>query len=781
MNALGSVIKLNNFIADLFGFLFDKIFTPITNFINDLIGTVLNWLIIGIYQLIIVSLSRIVDALEMIFYILAGIESPVYINKSVETTNFNISNNLLLDLLFNPQVMTILLRLAILSIFLLIIFTFIAIIKAEYSYDGKTVSKMSIVGKSLKALMSFIFVPIMALFGVFASSMLLQSLNEATKDGSSSTIGTQIVIASAYSSNRVRENDKYFRAMVNDELNDMGVFIKEASGTADNTTREVIATTIDIAFKSKMSVFPNDERERFKGDKTGGAFGRGVESFDVFLFDMEEHFDSKYTKENENGGYANFAFDIGDPYLMFYYYNLWNFNYIVALGSLLIVAWIFIKIMLGLCKRIFEVMMLFLAAPIAISMMPLDNGSALKNWKERFIGRVAMVFAPVVIMNLFLFLLGWISNIDILTTVLTALSGGVAPERVVEINGFQVAMMAAIISPQVAIIIMLAQNILSVLFIIAGAKLVEESSGWISEIFGFKGNNVVSDGQGILSSAARTVAMGKRLGIGKHAKDVMAKGNKDAGSAAAAAKLAAGAEGAAGAKSGIATAPINEGSRFSRYVKAGAGNMWNKTVAGGKKVLQTGGDILGMTNIGKVAKGGIVAGAKAVKGIGLLGADAAEGLWKGAKAGVKGAKSKISEHNKNVGAKNDLINDSKAQRDKVFAEVAKSNKEAAGKMSNKDMLALGNLYNSQLEEGMSKGLTRESASNNIIASIHSDTKWANKLSKAGVGDVSDIINTASANATKYNEANAKFNADKKAIDEAYKLKTDKKNKKSDKK
>jgi len=562
MSGLSSIIKLNGFLSGILKGFFDIIFKPITDFINNLIGSLLNWLIVLFYQFLVVPIASIIDALQMLFNVLAGVSSPFYVTDSVKTSYFNLDGNLVLDLLFNSHVMGVLTKLAILSLFLLIIFTFIAIIKAEYSYDGKTVPKSKIIGKSLKALFSFLFVPIISLIGIFASSLLLRALDGATNNGNNTTISTQILIASAYSANRVRKNDSYFKNMVEKDLNYMGIFDTGNSDTSSSDNRELLATMIDNAFRNKTVVTPKSNAEKFDPSRQDG-FGKGMNGYDIMFFSHADHFNSKAQAE---GG--KFIFDATDPYLMFYYYNLWEVNYILCIASLIVVAWIFLKIMLGLTKRLFEVMLLFLASPIAISMMPLDDGKAMKSWKEKFIGRVCMVFAPVVIMNLFIFLLGWISNVDVLSTIMTALAGGNTVNITTEqINATIIT--TALISPQVALIIILAQNLLNILFIIAGAKIVEESSGWISKIFGIDGN-LVAEGGAIgknLVDKAKTGIMLANGGAAALAKlGNKGKGPKGGGGGDDGGNDGGGNDGGGagdGPSNGAAAAPINENAKMS--------------------------------------------------------------------------------------------------------------------------------------------------------------------------------------------------------------------------
>lgn len=785
MIGLSSIIKLNSFIGSILKGLFDLIFTPIieavTAIINSFVGSLLNWVIVLFYQFIIVPIASIIDALQMLFKILAGVSSPIYTNSSVQTDYFNLEGNLVLDLLFNEHVMSVLLKLAVLSLFLLVIFTFIAIIKAEYAYDGKTVPKSKIIGKSLKALFSFLFVPAIALIGVFASSFLLQSLDLATRDGNNSTISTQILIASAHSSNRVRTTQGYYENMLAGNLNTMGVIKVSGSSTSSSDTREMLATMIDNAFRQEL-VLDTSKSGKFDHNKRAG-FGSGMNGYDILFFDFDSHFKDTGT----------FTFNAKDPYLMFYYYNLWQFNYILCIGALIVVAWIFLKIMLGLTKRLFEIMLLFLASPVAISMMPLDDGKALKNWKEKFIGRVCMVYAPVIIMNLFIFLLGWISNVDVLSTVLSALSGG----QTVTMSSEQLTatiITTALISPQAALIIILAQNLLNILFIIAGAKIVEESSGWISKIFGIDGNLVAEGGaigKSVVDKVKTGIALangGMRLAakMGNKGKGPKDGGGDDDGNNGGGNNGGAG----DGPSNGVAAKNINENAKMSgKEVQNNNGNFINQR--SGKLGIATGdfGDETKDMNSAKrdttrtgrffksvgtgfknAGMGVLRAGGAALKAVGSTPLGKIASAPVRAAAGVIGFGASVKKDGAKINQAgqdrvNQISNASLEKDTKAFNYKRDLNQLGYDYgVKSDDIQKMGNMYNDFINRGYKEAAAMQMTQNAMNGSM---SKLDDEKQKELVQKASEKVNEAAKIKSDFesavNEANAKFEEQKAKI------------------
>ena len=110
-------------------------------------------------------------------------------------------------------------------------------------------------------------------------------------------------------------------------------------------------------------------------------------------------------------GYTHF--DKNNTALVWYYYDLWSFDYIIALGALVVVTVLLLYLVFGLIKRIFELTILFLvAAPIA-SLMPLDGGNALKKWREKFVAKTIGVYGPIVGLNLFFVILALLQSLEL--------------------------------------------------------------------------------------------------------------------------------------------------------------------------------------------------------------------------------------------------------------------------------------------------------------------------------------------------------------------------------
>ncbi len=98
---------------------------------------------------------------------------------------------------------------------------------------------------------------------------------------------------------------------------------------------------------------------------------------------------------------------------VWYYYDLWNFNFIVGFGSIIICLTIFLNIIMGLMTRLFMCIGLFLIAPPIFGLGPIDaSGKWSKGWTENFLKQVLMAYGAVVGMNIVFLVLPYINQID---------------------------------------------------------------------------------------------------------------------------------------------------------------------------------------------------------------------------------------------------------------------------------------------------------------------------------------------------------------------------------
>lgn len=400
------------------------------------------------------SIASLLDLLQSLLRKLAGLD-VYYVNGQAQSGDIlyefiqgilGINNDSSYSILS-----TIFWSFVIFGVILLILSTIVSIIKAHYNYDANNSHPLKIFYSSLKSFSLIVIVPIVSLLGIMLAQILLQTVDRITTSASSSSIddvfstttvnsetneaqkvsfarekfetGTSstgyetyarydffsygdyttsstfsgmLFNIAAYSCNRVRLGHYSVLTAPGDDLWDnQGVFY-----VSNSSDREALATQIDYAFVNNLKLKNDNAKENnitIDGKESaflGPAFAFGY-SAAVGLQLINVRSFSK--------------FNVGAVY---YYYDLWAFNYLLGFAGIIIAATLLGNIVFGLIARLLQVVALFLVFPALIGIMPLDSGSAFGSWRKQFISDILMAFGAVVGMNIFFSILPFFQTIS---------------------------------------------------------------------------------------------------------------------------------------------------------------------------------------------------------------------------------------------------------------------------------------------------------------------------------------------------------------------------------
>lgn len=76
----------------------------------------------------------------------------------------------------------------------------------------------------------------------------------------------------------------------------------------------------------------------------------------------------------------------------------------------MIVALVFC--MLGLVKRVFDIVMLFITLPLISATIPLDDGARFKSWRDTVVSKVVLAYGAVLSVNVFLLIMPIINGLQ---------------------------------------------------------------------------------------------------------------------------------------------------------------------------------------------------------------------------------------------------------------------------------------------------------------------------------------------------------------------------------
>ena len=399
--------------------------------------------------LVTTSFLSILDIFQLLFRKLAGLDT-YYVTTGGQTSQQtgDIVEEFINGIFTNkyPTLSNIFWSFIILGIIMLFVTTIVALIRNEYTpeKDGSN-SKSKVIGRSLKAFLSFAIVPVVVIFGIYLCNVFLRALDAITSGSSTDALGIPnniihdesgnivydenglpkttllqysrddgggnsyiaysifgkkiatnttpfsgiVFKASAYRANRARISNEFVQLLNDNEITNWGTFTGNDS--------ETVATYIDNAFANNV---------KFRNASTldyGSAYQL---TNNVSAVDIISGADVSLA--------AAVPFQTLDRYrvgVVWYYYDLWQYDFIVAWAIVLSMLTVFINIIFGLMKRFFEVVGLFLVSPPVVALMPLDDGSAFGKWKGKFISKMLGAYGAVVGMNLLFIILPYIYNI----------------------------------------------------------------------------------------------------------------------------------------------------------------------------------------------------------------------------------------------------------------------------------------------------------------------------------------------------------------------------------
>lgn len=422
-------------------FLLGSLWSYITDFITGLFALIPQFI-----YFFYTCIASLVDLCQFLVRKFAGLDTYYIGSTSVEGDVLSELINGILGIGGSYSALsTVFWSLIIFGVIIMILATIISVIKAHYNYDEKKSHPKAIIGKAIKALANFAIVPVCVVLGIMLSNYLLQALDDITSSSSNArmeqvyasseqrytnffaagqdqngqttyysfdffgvnaptsqqTFSGMIFEAAAYECNRVRYGG-FTASSAGETWSDFGMFNSNLSNANDQ--REAVASMIDFAFANNLQTINRQTASVLLSESSvlissfrylqSGVWYLGTINFNNF---------SKY--------------NVG---LIWYYYNLWSFNFVLGFVGIVFAISVLGSIVLGLAGRILQCVALFLIYGPIIGITPLDDGNAFKQWRKTFVSNVLMAFSTIVGFNLLFLLLPYFQAITFF-----------APEKVV--------------------------------------------------------------------------------------------------------------------------------------------------------------------------------------------------------------------------------------------------------------------------------------------------------------------------------------------------------------
>lgn len=374
-----SPIVLDGWITTVTSWLSDTLGSVFRALVNPLISVcdiVIDWLVNIIYLLfgqalrnIMYILLRLVDFFESIFNIFAGTDKVRYDGEEMYLLDVFITND---------SISTALMYVIFIGIALCFIFTIYSVTRSMGSYALENRHPVGEVMKNaLKACISLSIIPIMMFFGLQLSSVLLVSTERAVMSAYGTdeipSTSTVIFLSGTFGDTDIPGDSftegirgKYYRG----ELDQYG---EQYSVYNDSQICRDFHMTPSINWSySGTDQLTDDELSQLKPSD-------GEQQLGEWNSTLKDKVDNSAAGKMVSNASFNFVF--------------------VYLACIIIII-IMICAMFVFIRRIIEVAILYITAPLFVSAMPLDGGAAFGKWRQMFIGKLFTGFGIVISMKL---------------------------------------------------------------------------------------------------------------------------------------------------------------------------------------------------------------------------------------------------------------------------------------------------------------------------------------------------------------------------------------------
>ena len=405
------------------------------NFLTVLVDNIPKFL-----YFLITNILSILDLFQFLFRRFAGLD--VYYIDGVEQ-----EGDIILGFMRGivegkyPALRTIMISLIILGTILLVLSTILAVIKTELNPDGRDErgqfkvgnKKGKAIGNMFKGFFMMFIIPTCCIFGIALANVVLRAVDTATLTTTNSSILASYTFTD--DNNNVKsvfkEHDgsysnydlfgnitpaKYttfsgmiFKVSVNDA--------NRARTNSEFVNTVILAEDTLSGYSGNFGVFNLPTNDYDIAELIDVAFANNAElnnSYSGAKMDLNKGVASDYMQTAGNF----FALGFNDPVTNFsksniglvtYYYNLWMYNWVIAIAFTYFITMFYLKITFGLIKRLITLLALFITSPIFCSTLPLKDFSA--GLKKDLISNTISVIAYVGSMNIFMSLLPYLESI----------------------------------------------------------------------------------------------------------------------------------------------------------------------------------------------------------------------------------------------------------------------------------------------------------------------------------------------------------------------------------
>lgn len=336
-------------------------------------------------------LYEFLDTIFEMFRVLCGIDTV-----SVEGTDGG--QSILNVFLQASNVTKAFLLIFLVAILVAAVSTIVAVVKNIVNMKGgERKSHARTVGQGFGTIIITGVMAFVMLFGITMSNYVLIKVNDATAPDSGLTISAQLFDMSVGKSYLYDyENISYEPIPVLDEF---GVAMEDEEGNPIVERDE----QGNIIYEEVIPLIRDENGDPIV--ENGWRNGHTAADLDFSIMKPDDVFGIHKKNiigfEQSDGSYTK------NPMVEMESFNFWT-AYLVVI--VMLVAIIFS--MLGLVKRIFDIVLLFIVLPLISATIPLDDGARFKQWRDTVVSKVILAYGAILSVNVFLLIVPTVSTID---------------------------------------------------------------------------------------------------------------------------------------------------------------------------------------------------------------------------------------------------------------------------------------------------------------------------------------------------------------------------------
>ena len=364
-------------------------------------------------------LLEFLDAIFEMFQILCGIQPVGYRTEEGEL----VERSLIEIFLESSAVTKAFLLVFLVALIVCAVSCITAIVKNIVNMKGgEPKSHLKTVGQGFGSIIITVVMAFIMVFGIWGSNEVLSQVYYATSNGTSTTLAGMVFDMSVETS-YVYDYDKpiiTFVQATDEQGNLLWKTDENGNFVLNGETGEKIPVyeiDPDTGKKIQTTTYPfkTDENGNYITQngwqidpKTGHQYTIADIKFGDTTVDQVfgVHKDDTIGMEKEDKPYVSGK----EPMV-----EMESFNFLLAFFVTVMLLVNVVLSMVGLVKRVFDIVALFIMLPLISATIPLDDGARFKAWRETVISKVVLAYGAVISINIFMLVVPVIQNIDTAT------------------------------------------------------------------------------------------------------------------------------------------------------------------------------------------------------------------------------------------------------------------------------------------------------------------------------------------------------------------------------